>query len=192
MSSKPLLAASAVLAAALLVGVSGAFGRASDDPGVTATTILLGGTAPLSSADAAVARGAAAYFKYVNARGGVSGRAILYRVVDDSSDPGLALQATRQLVERDRVLAIAGSLGTEQNLAARDYLNAAKVPQLFAASGATTFGEDFERYPWTIGFSPSHRGRRAGSTAGTSRGRGRVRPWPSSFRTITAASCSRD
>ena len=42
-------------------------------------------------------------------------------------------------------------------MATRDYLNAAKVPQLFVASGATTFGRDYRRYPWTIGFQPSHR-----------------------------------
>ena len=31
------------------------------------------------------------------------------------------------------------------------------MPQLFVASGATTFGRDFKRYPWTIGFQPSYR-----------------------------------
>ena len=142
-----------IVAAALVVGTSGALARGSAEPGVTETTILLGATAPLSSADGAVARGAAAYFKYVNARGGVNGRKVLYRVVDDAGD---AADATRRLVEQNRVFAIAGSVGTEQNLAARDYLNAGGVPQLFAASGATALG-DFRRYPGTIGFQPSHR-----------------------------------
>ena len=67
------------------------------------------------------------------------------------------MQATQQLVEQDGVFAIVNSVGTEQNLATRDYLNAAKVPQLFVGSGATTFGRDYRRYPWTIGFQPSHR-----------------------------------
>ena len=31
------------------------------------------------------------------------------------------------------------------------------MPQLFVASGATTFGRDYKRYPWTIGFQPSYR-----------------------------------
>ena len=66
------------------------------------------------------------------------------------------MQATRQLVEQDKVFAIFNSLGTEQNLATRDYLNQQKVPQLFVASGATTFGRDCEQYPWTIGFQPSY------------------------------------
>ena len=147
------LSAAAFVAAALAIGVAGAHAQRSEDPGVTATAIVLGATAPLSSADAAVTRGAAAYFRYVNARGGVNGRTILYRVVDDAGD---AAEATRGLVEQNRVFAMTGSVGTEQNLAARDYLNAARVPQLFAVSGATALG-DFKRYPWTIGFQPSHR-----------------------------------
>jgi branched-chain amino acid transport system substrate-binding protein len=151
-----LLAVCSSVAAGLLVVSGGAYGRASEDPGISPTAILVGGTAPLSTTDAAVARGAAAYFKHVNARGGVGGRAIVYRVVDDGGDPALALQATRRLVEQDRVFALVGSVGTEQNLAARDYLNAARVPQLFAASGAAALG-DFRRAPWTIGFQPSHR-----------------------------------
>jgi len=110
-----------------------------------------------ASADAAVARGANAYFKYVNSQGGVNGRTITYRAVDDGSDPARALQATQQLVEHDKVFAIFNSSGTEHNLATREYLNAAKVPQLFVDSGATTFGRDFKEYPWTIGFQPSYR-----------------------------------
>jgi branched-chain amino acid transport system substrate-binding protein len=132
----------------------------SADPGITPQTILLGATAPLSgpeSASAAVARGASAYFRYVNARGGVNGRTIAYRVVDDASDPARAVEATQRLVEQDGVFAIVNPVGTDQNLATRDYLNAVKVPQLFVGSGATTFGSDYRSYPWTIGFQPSHR-----------------------------------
>ena len=130
------------------------------DPGITPRTIVLGATAPVTgpeSASAAVVRGAGAYFRYANARGGVNGRTIAYKVVDDVSDPSLALQAAQQLVEEDGVFALVSSVGTEQNLATRDYLNAAKVPQLFVGSGATAFGTDYRRYPWTIGFQPSDR-----------------------------------
>jgi len=139
---------------------TGATAATSADPGITTKTILVGGTAPLSGTDtayASVARGANAYFKYVNSRGGVNGRAISYKTVDDAYDPALTLQATQQLVEQDKVFAIFNSVGTEHNVATRDYLNAARVPQLFVASGATTFGRDHEAYPWTIGFQPSYR-----------------------------------
>jgi branched-chain amino acid transport system substrate-binding protein len=129
------------------------------DPGVTATSILLGGTSPLSgtaSAYASVARGADAYFKFVNARGGVLGRNITYKYLDDAYNPAQTVQATRQLVEQDKVFAIFNALGTEHNDATRDYLNAQSVPQLFVASGATKWGSEGAKYPWTIGFQPSY------------------------------------
>ncbi|MDQ3067618.1 MAG: ABC transporter substrate-binding protein [Actinomycetota bacterium] len=146
-----------VLAGAIVTGATAA---SSADPGITGKRILLGGTSPLSgpaSAYASVARGADAYFKYVNARGGVNGRSIEYKYVDDGYEPARTIQATRQLVEQDKVFAIFNSLGTEHNVATRDYLNQMKVPQLFVASGATTFGRDFRKYPYTIGFQPSYR-----------------------------------
>jgi branched-chain amino acid transport system substrate-binding protein len=152
-----LVAALAVSTAALAQADSR--GVRASDPGVTATQIHLGGTTPLSgsaSAYAAVARGADAYFKSVNARGGVNGRKIKYTYVDDAYNPAQTVQATRKLVEQDEVFAIFNSLGTEHNLATRDYLNQLKVPQLFVASGATTWGRDTARYPWTIGYQPSY------------------------------------
>jgi len=150
-----------VLSLLLLAGAiaTGATAATSADPGITAKTILLGGTSPLSgpaSAYASVARGANAYFKYNNARGGVNGRSIEYKFVDDAYNPSQTVQATRQLVEQEKVFAIFNSLGTEHNIATRDYLNAMKVPQLFVATGATTFGRDYKKYPWTIGFQPSY------------------------------------
>ena len=146
----------------LATGVTAALAgptRSSADPGVTPTSILLGTTSPLSgsaSAYASVARGADAYFKYVNGRGGVNGRKIVDTIVDDAYNPAQTVQATRQLVEQDKVFAVFNGLGTEQNLAVRDYLNANKVPQLFAASGATVFGTEAGKYPYTIGLQPSY------------------------------------
>jgi len=153
---------SLVLTATLVLGVTAAFAgqaRTSADPGVTATSVLLGGTSPLSgsaSAYASVARGADAYFKYVNARGGVAGRKITYTYVDDAYNPAQTVQATRQLVEQDKVFAIFNALGTEHNLAIREYLRAQGVPQLFAASGSTQFGSQGDEYPGLIGFQPSY------------------------------------
>jgi len=148
------LAALAACTAALAAPV-----RSDADPGVTPSSILLGATTPLTgpaSSYASVARGANAYFQYVNAKGGVFGRKITYTYVDDAYNPATTVQATRQLVEQDHVFAIFNSLGTEQNLATRGYLNASKVPQLFVASGDTSFGSDAARYPYTIGFQPSY------------------------------------
>lgn len=151
----------AVLGAGLALALPAAHGRQTADPGITRNSILIGGTTPLSgvaSAYASVARGAEAYFKYVNARGGVNGRKITYKYLDDGYIPSSTVQQTRQLVQQDRVFAIYNSLGTEHNLAIRDYLNAIRVPQVFAATGARTFGASFRKYPWTIGYQPSYYG----------------------------------
>ena len=150
-----------VIALALAVSTGAASARPSADPGLSSGEIVIGGTVPLSgiaASYASVGRGAEAYFKHVNARGGVNRRKITYKYVDDQYNPAQTVQATRQLVQQDRVFAIFNSLGTEHNLSVRSYLNATKVPQLFAGSGATTFGRDYKRYPYTIGFLPSYVG----------------------------------
>jgi branched-chain amino acid transport system substrate-binding protein len=150
------------LALALAVGATAALAatiRATADPGVTPTTIVLGGTAPLTgsaSASAALARGAHAYIDYVNSRGGVNGHRISYTILDDASDPDQADEATHRLVEQEGVFAVFNSVGTEQNLAVREYLNQKKVPQLFAASGASALGRQASQFPYTIGLRPTY------------------------------------
>jgi branched-chain amino acid transport system substrate-binding protein len=149
----------AVLAATLVVAVPTALAGSTADPGISPTAIVIGGTSPLTgpaASYASVARGAKAYFEFVNAAGGVNKRKLDYRIVDDAYNPAQTVQAVRRLVEQDRVFAVFNTLGTESNLAIRDYLNQVKVPQLFVASGATTWGRDAAKYPWTIGFQPSY------------------------------------
>jgi branched-chain amino acid transport system substrate-binding protein len=156
MGGRILLAAAAL---ALAVGIPGAFAGSAADPGVTPTTILVGGTTPLSGsaqAFASVAKGANAYFRYVNSRGGVFKRKINYKYVDDAYNPAETVRQTRQLVQEDKVFAIFNSLGTEHNLAIRPFLNEVEVPQLFAATGATTMGRDHSQYPWTIAYQPTY------------------------------------
>ena len=152
----------AALASALLAA-SGAAARPDGrvaDPGVSPTTVVIGGTVPLSgiaSSFGAVGPGAEAYFKYVNARGGVHGRKIDYRFYDDGYDPSRTVEMTRKLVSQDRVFAIFNSVGTANNLAIRPFLNALKVPHLFAGDGSSALHQP-RRYPWTMGFLPSYRG----------------------------------
>jgi len=151
----------ALTALAVVVAATSARAQPTADPGVTPTTILLGGTVPLTGEAAAfgsVAPGAKAYFDYVNSKGGVFGRKIEYRYYDDGYDPAQTVQLTRKLVEQDRVFAVFGSVGTANNLAIRDYLNAQKVPQLFVADGSQAIGSGYRRYPWTMDFLMSYRG----------------------------------
>jgi branched-chain amino acid transport system substrate-binding protein len=146
-----------VLVAALATASAAA--RPNATPGVSANEVHLGSSVPLSGEAAIagnVARGIEAYFKYVNANGGVFGRKIKFTYLDDGYDPGRAVNNTIRLVQQEQVFAMFSSLGTNNNLAVRKLLNDAKVPQLFVSSGATTFGRDYKRYPWTIGYIPPY------------------------------------
>ncbi|HEX9416890.1 MAG TPA: ABC transporter substrate-binding protein [Gaiellaceae bacterium] len=151
-----LLAALLALALPLCVQASSAA-----DPGVTSTSILIGGTVPLSGEAASgglTAKGAAGYFAYVNAHGGVFKRKINYKYVDDEYDPSKTIQATRQLVQQDHVFAIFNPLGTAQNIAIRPYLNSLGVPQVFVASGWGGWARQYKQYPDTLGFIPTYTG----------------------------------
>jgi branched-chain amino acid transport system substrate-binding protein len=151
-----------VLASCLVIGAvaaAAAGARPNATPGVTANEIHLGSSVPLSGEAAIagnVARGAEAYFKYVNSKGGVHGRRIKFTYLDDGYDPARAVNNTIRLIQQEQVFAMFSSLGTNNNLAVRQTLNDQKVPQLFVSSGATTFGRDYRRYPWTIGYIPPY------------------------------------
>jgi branched-chain amino acid transport system substrate-binding protein len=133
---------------------------AGGTPGVTSSTIVIGGTVPITGPAAlfgSVGRGADAYFKYVNAHGGVNGRKIKYLYRDDAYDPSKTVQLTRELVENDKVFAVFSTIGTDNTIATTDYLNAAKVPQLFAGTGTARVGDAYKTHPWTMGYLPSFR-----------------------------------
>ena len=154
-------AALAVLLVAFGVALPGAHAGSTADPGVTGNSILIGGTVPLTgpaAAFASVAPGADAYFRYVNDRGGVFGRKIRYKYVDDGFEVVRTVDQTRRLVQQDRVFAIFNSIGTEHAIAVRPYLYQVRVPHVFIGTGATTFQADRARYPWSMGYLPSFAG----------------------------------
>lgn len=138
-----------------------ALGGPTATPGVTSNSITIGGTIPISGPAAAygsVGRGAEAYFKYVNSRGGVFGRKINYKYLDDEFQVSKTILLTRQLVEQDNVLAVFNSVGTEHALAIRSYLNDRKVPHLFVGSGVSKLATEHKKYPWSMGYLPSFAG----------------------------------
>jgi branched-chain amino acid transport system substrate-binding protein len=159
-----LMVVACALVAALGLTASTA-SSATTETGVTAKSIKIGGTYPLSgpaSLYATIPAAMKAYFSYINSRKGpdgkrgVYGRQIVFSYKDDQYSPPQAVQLTRGLVEQDKVFAVVGSLGTEVNLAIRPYLNANKVPQMLVATGATTWGADWKQYQWTTGWQPSY------------------------------------
>jgi branched-chain amino acid transport system substrate-binding protein len=151
----------ALIAAAVLLLVAGC-GRdegGEQSPGITKTEIKLGGSYPFSgpaSAYKSIAEGANAYFDLVNSKGGVDGRKIKFVTLDDAYEPPRAVQNARRLVEEEKVFALFNTLGTPNNLAIWDYLNQQKVPQAFVATGASDWGADPDKHPWTIGWQPDY------------------------------------
>ena len=91
----------------------------------------------------------------INDQGGVNGRKINLIQYDDAYSPPKAVEQVRKLVESDEVLLTFQLLGTPSNAAVQKYLNAKKVPQLFAATGASRF-TDPKNFPWTMGFNPNY------------------------------------
>jgi branched-chain amino acid transport system substrate-binding protein len=155
------IAAWPALAAALMLVAAGC-GRGNDDeqsPGITKTSIKLGGSYPFSGPASAyknIADGAKAYFQFTNAKGGVDGRKIEFVTLDDGYEPPRAVQNARRLVEQEKVFALFNTLGTPNNLAIWDYTNQEKVPQVFVATGASDWGADVEKHPYTIGWQPDY------------------------------------
>jgi ABC-type branched-subunit amino acid transport system substrate-binding protein len=152
------LTAALSLALALQLGPAPAQAKGRYDPGASDTEIKIGSTNPYSGPAAAYAtcgKAMVAYVAKVNAEGGVNGRKVNVISLDDAYSPPKTVEQVRKLVEQEEVLAMFGSLGSSQNLAVQKYLNARKVPQLFANSGATRWN-DPGHFPWTMGALPSY------------------------------------
>ena len=124
-------------------------------PGVTATTITIGShqplTGPVAPGYSEIAPASAAYFAYVSAHGGVYGRKITYKYLDDAYNPTTTATVVRQLVLQDNVYAVFNGLGTPTHLAAVSFLNAQKIPDVFIASGCNCWNQP-SLYPETFGY----------------------------------------
>ena len=155
------------LVAALVLTVPGAFGGAAQTPGVTAKTITIGGTFPLTGT-------AAPYAPIVLGHEGVlqvhqrpqrgrTGSAGSWaarssgRYYDDGYNPANTVQLTRRLVEQDKVFATSSaSSGPSRSRPPGAYINQQKVPQVLVATGASYWGTQYKEFPWTIGWQPDY------------------------------------
>ena len=147
----------ASIAAGLVAAAGPALAQKKYDAGATDTEIKIGNTNPYSgpaSAYGLIGKTIDAYFKKVNAEGGINGRKVNFITYDDGYSPPKAVEQVRKLVESDEVLLVFQPLGTPSNTAIQKYMNAKKVPQLFVATGATKWG-DPKGFPWTMGWQPN-------------------------------------
>ena len=126
--------------------------------GVTDKEIKIGNTAPYSgpaSSYGTIGKANLAYWKMVNAKGGINGRMINMVSLDDGYSPPKTKEQFRKLIESDKVLGTFNTLGTPTNSAVHVYMNKKKVPHLFLATGATKWG-DPKNFPWTMGWQPNY------------------------------------
>ncbi len=157
-------AAAVIAGVAMTVAACGSSGGSSTSssgaltasaPGITKSEILLGSHQPLTGVAAPgyseIAPSANAYFQYVNAHGGIYGRKIVYKYLNDQYDPTITSTVVHQLVLQDNVYAIFNGLGTPTHLAVVKYLNSSKVPDVFVASGCECWDSP-STYPDTFGW----------------------------------------
>jgi len=161
----PAIAAAAALA--MVVSACSSGGKSSSSgsstssaltasaPGITATTITIGSHQPLTGVAAPgydeIAPASNAYFKYVNAHGGIYGRKIVYKYLNDQYNPTDTVSVVKQLVLQDNVYAIFNGLGTPTHLAVAPFLNSSKVPDVFVASGCECWNSA-STWPYTFGW----------------------------------------
>ena len=155
-----LISAAMVLAACSSSGSGSGSGSSpgaltASAPGITAKTILIGSHQPLTGPAAPgyseISAASNAYFQYVNAHGGVFGRKIIYKYLDDGYNPTNTSNVVHQLVLNDNVYAIFNGLGTPTHLAVVQFLNSSKVPDVFVASGCSCWNNP-GKYPYTFGW----------------------------------------
>jgi hypothetical protein len=157
-------AAAGIAVVAMVVAACGSSGSSTTSssgaltasaPGITKTQILIGSHQPLTGIAAPgydeIAPASNAYFQYVNAHGGIYGRKIVYKYLNDQYDPTITSTVVHQLVLQDNVYAIFNGLGTPTHLAVVKYLNSSKVPDVFVASGCECWN-DTSTYPDTFGW----------------------------------------
>jgi ABC-type branched-subunit amino acid transport system substrate-binding protein len=123
-------------------------------PTHAANDIVLGQSAAQSGPAAALGKemrlGAEVFFNQVNANGGVKGRKIILRSLDDGYEPARAEKNTRELVSQEGVLALFGYVGTPTAAVSIPISTQAKVPFFGAFTGAELLRTPVNKYVYNV------------------------------------------
>ena len=106
-------------------------------------------TGPAAQLGIQFQHGAKLAFDRANARGGVNGRNIELRTLDDGYEPARCQANTQALLNED-VLALFGYIGTPTSLAALPMATAAKTPFIAPFTGAQALRDPFNRYAFHL------------------------------------------
>jgi ABC-type branched-subunit amino acid transport system substrate-binding protein len=122
--------------------------------GVTDSQVVLGQSAAFSGPSAQLGKdmreGAMLYFDYVNAHGGVHGRRIELKSLDDGYEPNRAVANTKKLIDDEKVFALFGYVGTPTSMAAMPVFTQAKVPFVGAFTGAEALRHPVNPYIFNV------------------------------------------
>src|SRR3979490_2995699 len=121
---------------------------ASAEDGVAADKIVFGQATALEGPASALGQGMKmgleAAFAEVNKAGGVKGRKLELKSVDDGYEPTKSIEAVKKLLEEDKVFAIAGTVGTPTSAATQPIATAAGAPFIGAFTGAEFLREPYK------------------------------------------------
>ncbi|MBW1776771.1 MAG: ABC transporter substrate-binding protein [Deltaproteobacteria bacterium] len=140
----------AAAVSALVLGL--AFGVWAEE-GVTDTEIHIGQWGPQTGPAAAwgsVARGTDAYFKMINAEGGIHGRKLIHHMFDDAYNPAKTLAGVKELQEGTGMFAWVSGVGTAPGLAVKDYLMERKIPWVGPSAGSLHWIEPPQKYLFAV------------------------------------------
>jgi ABC-type branched-subunit amino acid transport system substrate-binding protein len=127
---------------------------ASANNGITSTEIVIGQSVDLTGPTAGLGKdarlGAQTYFDSLNSRGGINGRKIVLKTLDDGGLPERAAANTKKLIEEEKVFALFGYIGGAPCSAAIPVFSAAKVPFIGALNGNNVLRHPFNRYIFNV------------------------------------------
>ena len=140
-----------IIAAALALGATAA---SAQSQGVTDKEIVIGSMQDLSGPIVAFSKqlklGMEMRVDEINAAGGINGRKLKLVVEDHGYDPKKAVLATQKLVQKDRIFAMIGTIGTAPSLASMPILFDKNVPHLFPLTAAREMYEPVHRLKWSF------------------------------------------
>lgn len=123
------------------------------EEGVSDTEIHLGQWGPQTGPAApwgSVARGTDAYFKMINAEGGINGRKIVYHMFDDGYNPAKTKAGVKELQEGIGMFAWTGGVGTSPGLSVRDYIMERKIPWVGPVAGSLHWIDPPNKYLFPV------------------------------------------
>ena len=143
--------AAAVVAACTLGGVPFAYAQTQ---GVSKSEIVIGTEQDLSGPIVAFSKqlknGMEMRVEEINAAGGINGRKLKLVIEDHGYDPKKAVLATQKLVQKDKIFAMLGLIGTAPAMAAMPILFEKNIPHLFPLTAAREMYEPLHRLKYSF------------------------------------------